>query len=274
MSTPPLPEPQFQLPSLPELRNVTVSGRRICYYDSGAGSSLVLIHGIGSDADEWAFCLGALGAAHRVVALDLPGFGRSDKPAIEYNVAGFVDTLRGFLQALGIERVSLMGSSLGGWITAAFALRFPAMVDKAILVDAAGLFSDVSALPVDLRVSTREHLREVFQHVFHDPRLVSDALIDLSYRLHLERGDGPTIENVLQNLQHGRERLDESVRSLKAPTLIVWGEQDAMIPVATARSFQRLIAGSQMEIIPQCGHLPALEKPAELVQRVLQFLSC
>ena len=89
---------------------------------------------------------------------------------------------------------------------------------------------------------------------------------------HLERGDGYTIQNVLRNLASGQERLDDQVAQLTVPTLIVWGEQDAMIPVASAREFQRLIPGSQLEVIAECGHLPALEKPAELVRHVLNFL--
>jgi triacylglycerol lipase len=264
--------PQFALPPLPELRSATVFGCTVRYYDCGTGSPLVLIHGIGSDADEWAFCLQPLSAAHRVLALDLLGFGRSDKPMIEYSVEGFVEVVERFLHILGIERASFVGSSLGGWIAAAFALHLPQNVDKLVLIDAAGLFADVSELPVDLRVSTRRHLRDVFQRVFYDKRLASDELVELAYRQHLERGDGYSIDNVLRNLQTGRERLDDRLADLKTPTLIIWGEQDAMIPAATARSFHRLIDGSRLEIIPECGHLPALEKPAELVRHVLGFL--
>ena len=273
MSSGPSPSSQFVLPPPPELRSVAVLGCTLRYYDVGSGPTLVLLHGIGSDADEWAFCLAALSAAHRVIALELPGFGRSDKPTIEYSVEFFVEMLDRFLRALRIERTSLVGSSLGGWIAAAFALQFPETVEKLILVDAAGLFTDISELPVDLRVSTRRHMREVLQHVFYDQALASDSLVDLAYQEHLERGDGYTIDNVLKNLTGGRERLDERLAEIKTPTLILWGEQDAMIPVATGRSFQRLIPGSQLEIIGECGHLPALEKPGELVRQVLKFLA-
>lgn len=264
--------PEFVLPPLPELRSTPVFGQKICYYDVGAGPALVLLHGIGGDADDWAFCLDALSKSHRVVALDLLGFGRSDKPHIDYSIAGFVEVLQQFLQTLGMERTSLLGGSLGGWIAATFALQFPQMVDKLVLVDAAGLWEDTVELPVDLRVSTRQHMREVFDFLFHDRSLATDDLVDLAYRQHLERGDGYTIHNLLQNLQDGRERLDESIAALKGPTLIVWGEQDAMVPVAAAHNFHTLIPGSQLEIISECGHLPALEKPAELVWLVLNFL--
>ncbi len=155
--------PQFVLPPLPELLTAPVFGQTIRYYDMGAGPALVLLHGIGGDADDWAFCLDALGQSHRVIALDLLGFGRSDKPVINYSIAGFVEVLQRFLPALGIERISLLGHSLGGWIATSFALQFPAMVDKLVLVDAAGLWGNTIALPIDLRLSTRQHLREVFK---------------------------------------------------------------------------------------------------------------
>ncbi|MGC2111652.1 MAG: alpha/beta fold hydrolase [Candidatus Korobacteraceae bacterium] len=272
MNSPEAASPQLIFPPLPELRSATVFGRTIRYYDVGAGPVLVLIHGIGGDADEWAFCFEPLAASHRVIAFDLLGFGRSDKPLIEYTVAGFVEVLERFLRGLGIERASLLGASLGGWIAASFALRFPDEVDKLILVDSAAAWGDTTELPIDLHVSTRAHLREVFDLLFYDSRLATEELVDLAYELHLERGDGYTIDSVLRNLQSGRERLDATIGDVKARTLIVWGEQDRMIPVSVGRRLQQLIAGSRLEVIAECGHLPALEKPAEFVRCVLSFL--
>ena len=92
----------------------------------------------------------------------------------------------------------------------------------------------------------------------------------MAYELHLERGDGYTIDSVLRNSP--RERLDAVISNLKAPTLIVWGEQDEMIPLSVGINLHELITGSTLKMIPQCGHLPALEKPAEFVRCVLEFL--
>src|SRR4029077_18597256 len=117
--------PAFTPGALPPLRSATVFGRTICYYDVGRGPALVLVHGVGGDADQWAFCYAALSASHRVIALDLLGFGRSDKPLIDYRIAGFVEVLDRFLTNIGIARAHFLGHSLGGWIVTAFALRFP-----------------------------------------------------------------------------------------------------------------------------------------------------
>jgi pimeloyl-ACP methyl ester carboxylesterase len=260
------------MPPLPELRTTSFFGRSIRYYDIGSGPPLVLIHGIGGDADEWVFCLKALSAAHRVIALDLLGFGRSDKPAIEYCIAVFVEVLEHFLNALKIPRASLVGSSLGGWIAAAFALQFPDRVDKLVLVDAAGVWDGPASLPVDLHVSTHAHMRHIMERVFYDKSLATDVLVELGYRQHLERGDGYTIDRVLKNLRDGRERLGDAIGQLSMPVLLIWGEQDEMIPVANGRLMQSLIPGSRLEVIPNCGHLPAFEKPIDFSNCVLNFL--
>src|SRR5512137_1028220 len=137
----------FQLSALPQLRSVQVFGRRICYYDIGQGPPLVLVHGAGGDADQWAFCFAGLAARHRVIALDLLGFGRSDKPLIDYRIAGYVEVLDRFVAALSLGRAAFLGHSLGGWIAAEFALQFPQKVDKLVLNDAAGIDEGAVALP-------------------------------------------------------------------------------------------------------------------------------
>lgn len=263
---------QFVLPPLPELRSTTVFGRTVRYYDIGRGSPLVLLHGIGGDADDWAFCLQPLSSSHRVIALDMLGFGRSDKPFIAYCIEFWVEVLERFLQNVDIRRATLIGNSLGGWIAAAFALQRPDAVDKLVLVDAAGVWGNTTELPIDLHISSRRHMRQVCEFLFYDKSLASDALIDLAYEQHLERGDGHTIHRALETLRSGREFLDKKLSALTSPTLIVWGEQDALIPVETGRGMQKLIPGSSLEVIPQCGHMPELEKPAELVRCVLEFV--
>lgn len=170
---------QSPLPESPELRSISVFGRAVRYYDVGSGPPLVLIHGIGGDADDWALCLEALASSHRVIALDLLGFGRSDKPHIEYSISGFVEVLGRFLDALDIARATLIGGSLGGWIAAAFALHAPQSVDKLIMVDAAGVWGKMTGLPVDLRVSTVAHMREILQGLFYDKALATDELIEI-----------------------------------------------------------------------------------------------
>src|SRR5664279_3457887 len=166
------------LPTLPPLRDTRVFGQRVCYYDIGEGPPLVLVHGVGGDADQWVFCLDVLAASHRIIALDLPGFGRSTKPPIDYRIAGYVEVIERVLVNLGVARAHFLGHSLGGWIVAAFALRLPEKVDRLILNDAAGLDEGACPLPVDLRISTRANLRRAFEGMFHDKGMVTEELVE------------------------------------------------------------------------------------------------
>jgi 2-hydroxy-6-oxonona-2,4-dienedioate hydrolase len=266
------PQRTFVLPTLPQLRETTVFTRKICYYDIGQGPPLVLVHGVGGDADQWAFCFDALAASHRIIALDLLGFGRSDKPLIDYRIAGFVEVLDRFLTNIGIARAHFLGHSLGGWIVTAFALRFPEKVEQLVLNDAAGIDDGACPIPVDLKISTRASLRNAFKCMFHDEGMVTEELVDLAYSLHLERGDGYTIRSVLETLANPWEKLDGKLDGLRVPTLILWGEDDAITPLSMARAFHREIVGSRLQIIERCGHLPPLERPDEFVAAVTSFL--
>jgi pimeloyl-ACP methyl ester carboxylesterase len=266
------PAPGFALPALPPLREARVFGQRVCYYDTSEGPPLVLVHGVGGDADQWAFCLPALARSHRVIALDLPGFGRSDKPSIDYRIEGYVEMLQRFLDAIGVDDAALLGHSLGGWIVAAFALEFPARVTRLVLNDAVGIDAGAVDLPIDLNVSTRANLRRVFEFMCYDRSGVTDALVDLAYALHLERGDGATIRSVLETLTRKDEKLDGRLAGIAAPTLLLWGENDAVAPLAMAQAWQGGIAGARLVTIPRCGHLPPLERPEEFADAVTRFL--
>jgi len=266
------PSSGFALPTLPNLRETAVFSRKICYYDIGRGSPLVLVHGVGGDADQWAFCLDTLAASRRVIALDLLGFGRSDKPLIDYRIAGFVEVLERFLDNLGIARAHLLGHSLGGWIVAAFALKLPQRVDRLVLTDAAGIDEGACEMPVDLRISTRASMRRAFEGMFYDKSMVTEELVDLAYSLHLQRGDAPTIRSVLESLAQPEEKLDGRLAALQAPTLLLWGDNDAVAPLSLAHAFHGGIAGSRLQIIDHCGHIPPLERPKEFAAAVTNFL--
>ena len=123
-------------------QTVVVRGHKIAYYEAGKGSPVILIHGLGADSRHWAANIDPLSQNFRVIAIDMIGYGQSDKPVIRYTAANFADYLRGFMQALKIPKSSLVGNSLGGWVSLDLAIRHPQMVDKLVLVDSAGLPPD------------------------------------------------------------------------------------------------------------------------------------
>ncbi len=265
--------PHFALPQLPPLRSIQVFGQTIKYYDHGQGEPLLLVHGLGAEADVWAYCLEPLSQSHRVIAPDLLGFGRSSKPLINYRLATFVEMLDRFLQALALPRVSLVGNSMGGWIAASFAIHFPERVSQLVLNDAIGIVRGSVEIPIDLRPSSVQNMREVLEFMFYDKSHVTDGLVELAYEFHLERNDGPTIASVLENIRLKLDRLDEQLDRLKTPTLLVWGDSDQVSPLSVAKAYAQLIPQARLEVIPQCGHIPPLEKPAELVERIARFLA-
>ena len=263
----------FELPKLPALRSVQVFGQTIKYYDVGDGPPLLLVHGLGAEADVWAYCLEPLSQSHRVIALDLLGFGRSSKPLINYRVETFVEVLDRFLHTLGIAQISLVGNSMGGWISACFALRFPERVTRLVLNDAVGIAAGAVEIPVDLRPTSLQNMREILEFMFYDKSLATDGLVEVAYEFHLERNDGPTISVMLEATYRKVGFLDDQLASLKVPTLLIWGDTDRVSPLSIAENFQRLIPGAKLEVIPQCGHIAPLEKPQELVGHILRFLA-
>jgi pimeloyl-ACP methyl ester carboxylesterase len=153
---------------------VTVYGARIHYVEAGSGAPLILIHGLADDATIWDAVIPALSVRFRVIALDQIGFGRSDNPLLNYRVSTFVDFLDGSMIELKIERASLIGSSLGGWIAAAYALAHPERIERLVLSDVAGYAAlgksmDPRALRA-LRLASREDIRYLGPLTFHDKR--------------------------------------------------------------------------------------------------------
>jgi len=153
---------------------VTVYGAKIHYVEAGTGAPLILIHGLADDVGIWDSIIPALSTKFRVIALDQIGFGRSDKPLLNYRVSTFVDFLDGFLTELKIDRASLVGNSLGAWVAAAFTLTHPGRVDRLVLSDAAGYAvlaktMDPRAMS-ELRLASREDIRYLGALTFHDKR--------------------------------------------------------------------------------------------------------
>ena len=255
--------------------SVRVFGANLHYVDAGSGPVVVLLHGLADDIGVWESVMPALAAKHRVIALDQIGFGRSDKPLLSYRAGTFVDFLDGFLNELKIDRVSLVGNSLGGWIAAEFALTHPERIDRLVLCDAAGYAAvpktmDPRALNA-LRLASREDIRYLGPLTFHNKRFYED--VDLAFKQRVTAGDGYTINQLLDSMIRGEDVLDGRLGAIHKPTLIVWGREDKVIPLNFAERFHKEITGSRLEVIDNCGHMPQVECPREFVAAVLEFLS-
>ena len=263
------------VPGQPVGSFVTVFGAKVHYVDAGTGSPVILLHGLADDIGVWESVMPALAAKHRVIALDQIGFGRSDKPLLDYRVATFVDFLDRFLNELKIDRASLVGNSLGGWIAADFALAHPERIDRLVLCDAAGyaaLGKNMNARTLSaLRLASRDDIRYLGPLTFHDKRFYED--VDLAFKQRVTAGDGYTIDRVVDSIIRNEDVLDGRLGAIRKPTLIVWGHEDKVIPLNFAERFHKEIANSQLRIIDNCGHMPHVECPDEFTRMVLEFLS-
>lgn len=266
----------------PETKQLEIYGQKIYYVEAGAATNpkIILVHGLGGDATNWAPTVPALAAKYHVFALDQIGFGRSDKPVMNYRVATLVEFLNAFYKKLNIEKATLVGNSLGGWTAAAFAHAHPEKVDKLVLVDAAGYspkrwggpeFSD-AMFPL-LNPATVADLKRTFSLVFYNKAMVSDAAAELAFANKLKRGDGHTINAFIGSFIRGEDLLDEKMMAIKAPTLVLWGREDGLTPLAIGEAFAKDIPGAQMVVIEKCGHVPQLEKAAEFNAALLKFLA-
>lgn len=258
-------------------KSVTVFGAKIRYLEAGdsAKPTVILLHGLGAQAESWAANITPLAANFHVIAPDQIGFGKSDKPFLKYRVGTYTDFLDKFMAELKIEKASLVGNSLGGWVAALTAVKYPNRVEKIVLADAAGIQPPVIEFEriYQLNNSTRDEIRANLKLIFASPMFHNEALVDQFMTQRIATNDGYTINALIESIKRKEDFLDAELPKIKKPTLIIWGKQDGLLPLADGEKFNKGIAGSEMVVFENCGHVPQFEKAADFNKKVLEFLS-
>jgi pimeloyl-ACP methyl ester carboxylesterase len=259
----------------PADKTIMVFGQSIHYFDLGAGPVVVLLHGLGSRKEDWLPVLEPMAQKYRLLVPDQIGFGKSDKPLLDYSIQTYVDFLNEFLRQLKVEKASLVGESLGGWIAGLYVAEMSGgahmiAVDKLVLVDAAGLKQE-KAVP-DLNPSSLAGVRVMMEAVFYDTSWMNEDALRKIFTDKLAAHDGYTVRSLLGNPALGTERLDERLASIKVPTLVVWGKQDKLLPIASGERYAAGIAGAKLVSFDKCGHVPPIEKTEEFLAAVTGFL--
>jgi pimeloyl-ACP methyl ester carboxylesterase len=268
--------------SLPAKKTVAVFGQKIAYYDAGTGPVVVLVHGFGSEARfDWGNVILPLAAHHRVIALDQIGFGASDKPLIDYSIQTYVDFLGEFLRTLKVREFTLVGESLGGWISALYTIETLGPANKGayalprpgrlVLEDAAGMVPLKATLRTAPVSGTLEDAKGV-AIVFHDKSRVTDEFVRETFEMKLKANDGFAQRSLVENPKLDSEVLSGRLGGITIPTLVVWGGNDEIVPLDQGRSYAAGIAGAKLAIVPECGHAPSIEKPKEFLAVVLPFI--
>ncbi len=259
-----------------EPREVEIGGRRLRYLElgEGGGAPVLLVHGFGGDLNTWMFTQPALAEARRTIALDLPGHGGSAKDVGAGDPESLADAVDGLAAALGIERVHLVGHSMGGAIVALVALRRPERAASLTLIASAGLGPEINFPFIDgfIRAGRRRDAVEVLNQLVHDPSLVSRAMVEEVLRY--KRLDG--VQVALTTIAAawfagGRQALDltDKIKALPMPVQLIWGRDDRIIPVSHAEGQASRFPA---HILEGAGHLPHLEKAGE-VNRLVKALA-
>ena len=250
--------------------------------DNNKKRNVLFIHGLGSSADRWLDTPDALSLNQdlHAIALDLPGFGLSDKPVdIDYTIEEFIKVVAGFIRSLGIEKASIVGHSLGGYIAAQLAAEHRNLVDKLVLIDSSGMLEEPTPLLLQyLEVATnpsKQAVRAVFEQLVANPIRIPEALIDgFIYRI-TQPGSLHAFKSAFDNSVYTKigvgtlKRIGES----RIPTMVMWGMQDNLIPLKYFRVFQEVMMDPEVVIVEDAGHAPFAEKPAIVSELLRKFLS-
>ncbi len=264
----------------PASKNVEVFGQKIHYLEAGSGPTVILLHGLGADANNWAMNTAVLAKSFHVFVPDQIGFGESDKPLINYRVATLVDFLEGFYKKAGIAKATLVGNSLGGWTALAFTLAHPDKVERMVLVDSAGYSFEktgqpkpTQALMDGLNPSTVAGAKALMALILANKNLATEQLAEQLFAAHMRKNDGYTIERFIESILRGEDVVDGKLGAIQVPTEIIWGREDALTPLAGGELMAKEIPGSQMVVLDHCGHVPQFECAGKFNETLLKFLS-
>lgn len=275
-----------------DTRTIDLHGHPVCYVQAGRGPVIVLVHGITSSSRTWDAVLPGLAEHHTVIAPDLLGHGNSGKPRGDYSLGAHASNLRDLLLALGHDRATVVGHSLGGGIALQFAYQFPEHIERLVLVSSGGLGREVSIL---LRAATLPGAEYVLPVLAGRPvrtitSTASKALGRLGLKPSADRagiGEGfgslgdvgarrAFLHTARSIIEPSGQRVSASDRLYLAawlPTLIVWGEKDRMIPVAHAHAAAEAMPDSRLELFANAGHFPFNEDPERFARVVTDFVA-
>jgi pimeloyl-ACP methyl ester carboxylesterase len=272
-------------------RTVTLHGHELAYLDSGDGPAVLFIHGLLGSHRNWTHLVDTLDADHRVLAPDLFGHGASAKPMGDYSLGAHAATLRDLLDHLGVDRVTLVGHSLGGGIAMQFCYLFPERVERLVLVSSGGLGRAVSPLLRSATIPGAEWVLPVLASGWVRGRAVAAGrmLARVGWRPSSDMteawngftslGDAESRRAFLATtrsvIDPGGQTVtahDHLPMAIEIPTLVVWGTRDRMIPTWHATTAHQAIAGSRVELFEGAGHFPHLDEPDRFANLIADFV--
>ena len=270
------------------IQTVLVHDQRIAYLDVGAGPPVVLIHGFGGSMWQWEQQQHTLSQHFRILTLDLPGAGLSDKPEIDYRPDQMLDFFVGFMDAVKIQQATLVGNSMGAGLAIGMALAHPTRVAKLVLIDGLPqhVMEKLTSPSIRRALETTAPswlvsfgnmlfgglmIESVLKEIVHDPALLTPAVIERSNRNRQRPGLIKPIMTVRENLPLWESGFATRFGEITHPTLVIWGEEDRVFPIAVGEELHQSIKGSRFIRIPKAGHIPQWERPDLVNKELITF---
>jgi len=263
-------------------KQVEVGDATIHYLEGGpsAAGTVLLVHGFGADKDSWLPFVRELAGHYRVIALDLPGFGESSKNAdAAYDVGAQTERLAAFIQQLGISKPNIVGSSMGGWIAALYAARYPDRVGSVALFDNAGITSpkpselqlmlergEANPLVVNSPEDFDRLMAMIFVKTPQVPAPIKQLVVEKAMASH------DFNQKIFAQLLEHYIPLEPELANIQVPVLLLWGAQDKLTDVSSIEVMQPLLKQPSVVLIEDCGHAPMVERPAETARYYEAFL--
>lgn len=278
-------------PEVDRVRYITIHGYQRAYIMAGSGPAILLIHGIGDNADTWRGIISDLARDHLVIAPDLLGHGRSDRPRADYSIPAYACGMRDLLSVLNIDRVTVVGHSLGGGVAMQFAYQFPESCERIVLVSTGGGGRKTTPLLQLIAIPGAG----VMLPIMRLPGIRQTGACSLRLMRLLGTNIGQDAEDMIKLFDAWPDRTSRSafVRTLRAvvdrqgqvvtlldrcylvrhmPTLLIWGGRDAVIPVAHAQVVHEAMPGSRLEIFDRAAHFPHHSDPERFLAVLRDFL--
>jgi pimeloyl-ACP methyl ester carboxylesterase len=240
-------------------RWVELSCGRVCVVEKGVGEPIFLIHGLGAHIGRWSQTIDDLSKDYHVIAYDHPGFGKSDKGHDEYTIRFYTRILRELVEKLGLEKVTLVGHSMGGAAVLRYLVEDPVPVSRAVVIAPAGIRLPQHRI-IRAMAGWLQWTEEVLDMIFHTKGLPDDPEWPLILR---------SLQDTAHNLMHFSIYGQLSV--IRTPLLVVWGENDNLLPADLAHIIHNEIELARLALIPDCGHYPMLERPERFHHYLREF---
>ena len=272
------------IPHAKDSKFANIGGVRLHYQEKGEGIPLVLIHGYASSTYSWKDVFEPLSKKYRVIAVDLKGFGFSEKPDGDYSRRAQGEMVAGLLEQLKIEKAWLAGNSMGGEIVLNIALQHPEKVLGLILIDSAGVKipGRVSLAPwyvqtpivgrvlSALALTSNKLVRQGLEKSFYDDSKIADERVNYYYQpLKTRAGQ---LAALRARTQFALSPIEDKLNQINLPTLIIWGAEDEIIPLEAGQKMNSEIRNSKLVVIEKCGHLPQEEMPERIVNETVNFI--